>query len=970
MKNNNRKANALIIVILILAVIFIAGMFFGFHTTGQTRNTERAIGGDQAASLADAGLNRAMRVVSAEINSSKAFEPGSPSDRLSVILRYPLPVISGDSNKLNPELGDDLPLDVSILEKEGLKNKFEYTKEQLIADDTNGILEGFVKYAGFEKVKDWDLNVTVEIESAYKITPKSVDGEEYQVPGIDVAYAVPPAIKEFLDNKGIPNIIFEFPKEIKLLDFTIPFTLHVPLVGDITLAKIDPVQFFDVFIKKMTEDTDLAGAFDMRSKGVGLGDISRLHNLLHALFNNLLDLPDVYPIKMSSHDEGDFFTSKDKLWPSSVKVPSDMSRFVEKYGTLKVTSKSEITFINGTKSSRRVSATKDFKVSDIMPMAPIHSFFIANTGNECINFNDLGGQIYVNNNASRVFSKDEIKKRKDHSGQVRVNYLPGDASNGDTSTDCPLVVNCSLIGDTDGPKLANNNFGDGMLNLVAGNDAALMLGSTSSMSVTNAKYNMDWTINSETVKKKNADGKKVPAGVKLKPGKLNTGFQLDTKVIKNIDKLSTKPTYLENRDKYKAGGLKKYHDKQRLWNQEDFRILGKTDDKLDGLAKWKKEKAILNFLPDVEDTSSNIFGFGAAMIKRPFGFPALNLDKLGITFGSAANKNSFLEFELPYMGTANSNYCLPTFGTGQNKTHLFGTSSWNPTLTRDIEGPVAKRYRQWRVTILGLLARDRLPLLPFTPPFCNVPPIPIPYWWVDTKITKYDYDIFCLKAYDVEKNQSDTSYSIYDPSMMENMPANWYTNEQYAKKSNYFYKDYQGFIDDLPNRMVDIDGKKVLQLNGVTYISGSIGGEAAGQAFKPEGSDTLYVTGKGMIVCSGNIILNCNIKYVEVGEEPTVFSLIARNGGLVIAEKGEYVIQGSVYTNRCIYLGGNTKLNIQGNWVTNEYVRTRMMGDLLIDYVSSYLRPSMGSLHPETGKYDPRRYNLAMAQKWNSWKVD
>ncbi|MDD3377737.1 MAG: hypothetical protein PHF08_09845, partial [Candidatus Riflebacteria bacterium] len=518
MKNNNRKANALIIVILILAVIFIAGMFFGFHTTGQTRNTERAIGGDQAASLADAGLNRAMRVVSAEINSSKAFEPGSPSDRLSVILRYPLPVISGDSNKLNPELGDDLPLDVSILEKEGLKNKFEYTKEQLIADDKDGILEEFVKYAGFEKVKDWDLNVTVEIESAYKITPKSVESEEYQVPGIDVAYAVPPAIKEFLDNKGIPNIIFEFPKEIKLLDFTIPFTLHVPLVGDITLAKIDPVQFFDVFIKKMTEDTDLAGAFDMRSEGVGLGDISALHNLLHALFNNLLNLPDVYPIKMSSHDEGDFFTSKDKLWPSSVKVPNDMTRFVEKYGTLKVTSKSEITFINGTKSSRRVSATKDFKVSDIMPMAPIHSFFIANTGNECINFNDLGGQIYVNNNASRVFSKDEIKKRKDHSGQVRVNYLPGDASNGDTSTDCPLVVNCSLVGDTDGPKLANNNFGDGLLNVAAGNDAALMLGSTSSMSVTNAKYNMDWTINSETVKKKNADGKKVPAGVKLKPG--------------------------------------------------------------------------------------------------------------------------------------------------------------------------------------------------------------------------------------------------------------------------------------------------------------------------------------------------------------------------------------------------------------------------------------------------------------------
>jgi hypothetical protein len=47
-----------------------------------------------------------------------------------------------------------------------------------------------------------------------------------------------------------------------------------------------------------------------------------------------------------------------------------------------------------------------------MPMAPIHSFFIANTGNECINFNDLGGQIYVNNNASRVFQKMKSKKKR------------------------------------------------------------------------------------------------------------------------------------------------------------------------------------------------------------------------------------------------------------------------------------------------------------------------------------------------------------------------------------------------------------------------------------------------------------------------------------------------------------------------------------------------------------------------------
>lgn len=963
------SGNALIIVILILAVIFVAGIYFGFHTSGVTRNTERAIGGDQTASLADAGLNRVMRIVAAEMNDDKAFDPTSPKDKMAVILRYPLPLLEkGDNNKLASELGDDPQLDVSVLDKEGLQSKFEYTKEDLIKDDKNGILEEFVNYASFDKAKEWDLKVTVEIESAYKISAKTESGEEYQVPGVDVAFTGPASIKEFLENKGIPNIIFEFPDTIKLLDFSIPFTLNIPILGPVEIAKIDPIQFIDYFVKPATKGTDLAGAFDMRDSGMGLGDISKVHNLMHALFNKLLSLPDVYPIKFSSHDSGDFFLKPDKLWPSGVKLPKDMSRYVEKYGTIRVTSDAEITFANGTTSKRRCSATKDFKVSDIMPMAPVYSFFIANTGNDCINFNDRGGQLYVNNNAKRLFSKAEITKNKEHSGQIRVNYLPDDAAGG--STNCPLVINVSLIGDTDGPKLANNKLGDGMLNVAAGNDASLMLGSTKTMAITNAKYNMDWTINANTQKKKNAEGKKVPTSVKLSPGKFNRGFQMDNKILKNTDLLNKKPTYLQNRDAYNKGGLKKYHDSQRLWNQEDFR-LGKFDDKLDGLAKWKKEKTILNFLPDVEKTSSNIFGFGAAMIKRPFGMTTPNLESVGITFGSGAGSNSFLEYELPYMGTANSNYCLPTLGVGQNKTHLFGTSAWNPTLTRDIEGAVAKRYRQWRATVLGLLARDRLPLLPFlTPPWCNVPAIPIPYWWVDTVINKYDYQIFCLKPFDVETNKTDTTYSIYDPAQMENMPANWYSNEQFAKKSNYFYVDYQSFIDDLPNRVIEVGGKKALQLNGVTYISGSLGSEKEKEGFRPDDKDTFYVTGKGMIVCSGNIILNCNIMHLNVDDEQTVFSLISRNGGLVLAEKGEFTIQGSIYTNRAIYLGSNTKLNIQGNWVTNEYARHRMMGDILIDYVSSYLRPSMGSLHPETGKYDPRRYNLAMAQKWNAWRVD
>jgi hypothetical protein len=126
----------------------------------------------------------------------------------------------------------------------------------------------------------------------------------------------------------------------------------------------------------------------------------------------------------------------------------------------------------------------------------------------------------------------------------------------------------------------------------------------------------------------------------------------------------------------------------------------------------------------------------------------------------------------------------------------------------------------------------------------------------------------------------------------------------------------------------------------------------------------------GMIVVSGNISLACNIRYAEEPEKPTVFSLIARNGGLIMTNSGDFVIEGSVYTNRGLYVGSNTTLNIQGNWVTNEFAKHRMRGEIMIDYVASKLRPSLGSLHPKTGKYDPRRYNLALSSRWSAWKVD
>ncbi|OQA07787.1 MAG: hypothetical protein BWY66_01250 [bacterium ADurb.Bin374] len=81
-------------------------------------------------------------------------------------------------------------------------------------------------------------------------------------------------------------------------------------------------------------------------------------------------------------------------------------------------------------------------------------------------------------------------------------------------------------------------------------------------------------------------------------------------------------------------------------------------------------------------------------------------------------------------------------------------------------------------------------------------------------------------------------------------------------------------------------------------------------------------------------------------------------------------VEGSLYTNVGLYVSPSTSLNIQGNWVTNRVDKMRMQGHVMIDYIASRVRASLGSLHPKTGKFDPRRYHLVLSPKWSTWKVD
>jgi hypothetical protein len=118
------------------------------------------------------------------------------------------------------------------------------------------------------------------------------------------------------------------------------------------------------------------------------------------------------------------------------------------------------------------------------------------------------------------------------------------------------------------------------------------------------------------------------------------------------------------------------------------------------------------------------------------------------------------------------------------------------------------------------------------------------------------------------------------------------------------------------------------------------------------------------------MFLGCNIKVLDrSADDLTVFSMIIRNGGLLVLDSGvQREIQGSVYTDKGLYVHANSSMHFIGNWATNQFSKAAMGGTVVVDYVSSRVRNSLASLHPERGKFIPSRYHVSFSPLWSSWR--
>ncbi|MDD2999537.1 MAG: hypothetical protein PHV05_10795, partial [Candidatus Riflebacteria bacterium] len=496
MNSFKRKGSAFLVVVGILGVILFASTMFMSSTIEEGRQTSLSVRGLHAASLAEASLERAMRILSD--NANEVNPKMAKATDLSIRLRLPAKVKSGVTLGLGSSLGADEQLDLDTAASE----EIVLTKAELQEGVDNSELDDLVAYMTSEGAKDYDVTVKVKVEKAFRVSP----GKEYadfKVPGVDIAWNLRPDVNSFLEGKGYAAIEIGFPKDLTWLDFSIPVK-----IGPITLVNINLTGVVDKLMPKIT----------VSGKERSFKELTTLDFFADVLVNQLIGKGKKrYPIEIK-FDSIPMPTSASDLWPSGVSInPTlDEGQYLEKYGQIRLECEASITYQDNYTAKRRISAVKDFKTADCEPPAPMYSFFIANLKNDYLSFNNYGGTFIVNNfDYSGTFSKvkelftgpkeisDEELKKREFPGLIRVNYS-------DKSSDGskPLICNVALMGDWGAPAVAGDDSGF-VKNIFQGIEALMILNTKTKMAMVGGKYN----INAEITKKDPTTNTAVPVSL-------------------------------------------------------------------------------------------------------------------------------------------------------------------------------------------------------------------------------------------------------------------------------------------------------------------------------------------------------------------------------------------------------------------------------------------------------------------------
>ena len=360
-----------------------------------------------------------------------------------------------------------------------------------------------------------------------------------------------------------------------------------------------------------------------------------------------------------------------------------------------------------------------------------------------------------------------------------------------------------------------------------------------------------------------------------------------------------------------------------------------------------------------------------ALISDPFSMVGYILFDLAAEFISMiitgdwpSTLNEWLELvsNIDFPGMRN---VIPCFGTHMNygwlpapdllgphaKTYLFGQMFLYPPMTRKVEGRVTKEILELRVGIMW-----------FTIPLCG---FPIPLW--KTKPIDVGYDITYCSGF-MRPAEMQAPSPVWDSateytwigSQANNAPPNLYTREQYIKKASRFYESEEEFLADF-NQGVFSDANGNFVIEGIIYIHAEDGEFIT----LPPGGSELKIQGRGAIVTPADIKIAGSIKHVD-DPFPTVLSLISLNGGIMVENCPDAVVEASLYANDTIKT--NCKFTLFGNLVIDSFHKQTIGNDFYLRYKSSNSRSSVESVKLGSGKYDPRRYHVSIGVPYTYFK--
>ena len=887
-----RRGNVFLTIVGILAVLAVMAVFFMNTTVQEKHQTERTHISTQAQCLAEAGLERALGIIQQQLNDPEKFKD---ANHIAAWIRAPMQAKSG---VFNSGIGSDKELDPG-----GLSKKLILTKADLEGPNGDELTQ-LVRYMAGEQ-SDFEIEVSIELDKAYSIAPEEAS---YKVPGVQIPWNCHSGVKEFFSNQGFVALTLALPNSLKWLQFELNFG-----VGGITIFSVEIVSVLGQFAE-WCNFTAMQQLLEWTS----------IHKLLSEV------LPDsIYPYEIAL-DKNIFPLLTDK---SGLSLPSELAadRHVEKYGMFNIESKGTIIFPTQEKVTKTIYATKEFKCADVEPVAPMYSFFVANLHDEYLVFNDIGGDLTVNNfaNYSVITSNPTETEKREYPGLIRVNGTK------------PMDVNVAFVGNPAGPM---NYQGDSWLKRTARGAEWLMMLNNNVKGVL-AKGDRYTQMSNKQIAYTEP---KTPVPDSAK-GEAPVGGSTSSTTTTSSEPGTSAPAEPATENPKTA------------MNAGKDAVIGAVSNFLKSAVSSALK---VNIAPNKTD-------FGISMFQLPLHF--LGADVLGGSLGPVKIKDPMAKWEWPMAGVGYRYYRVPFPTPSRTVTHLFGDSALFPTLTREIEGYILKNYRQWHFSMVSY-PPGPIPLgnqIP-TPWGFMILPIPFPLWHTHDVADKYGFNLAPLKSPKNESGEVDVYTNSYNPAFMENAPPNLYSSEQYAKKAVYYYPTAQDFYDDIPNRLKDENGQKCLNLNGITYIADSITLPAPGVAEMP--ADTFYVTGRGGIVVGGNIMIAGHIKDPYTGQEEraagtpqTVFSLICRQGGVIIESGPDNIeFEGSLYTDKGLAISPGRSLRIIGNWVTNKFSKAPAQGDIRIEYTAYKTRSSMTSLHPSYGVYDPERYIVSLAPGYAS----